>query len=361
VGIHKDVADRHSDTLQSFAVQQLLDGLSNSRDGAVILAGLYEASVGKASDGNGFYGSASQRDRAWWLGLKRKLYGWDKRWSEPLVCPKPLEGTPSSIIREGTLSQAGMKPDAHDKIDGILTEWYDNTNEAFAVCIARHGVVVIHKAYGIRDGKPMTLQTKSWMASTSKLLSGTLIMMLVDQGLMNLDDPIQDYLPALSGIETREPLTIRRLYNHTDDLDWHYGGGTNDMGERIGALLPLLNVGGQYRYSGTGMELACKALEAISGETLPMFFKKHLLDPLACENTTLTTASAQSRSVPLDLAKIGQMLLNKGCYGNMRFFSEATFGEMLPKPVIINQMPSKTEYGECSAFCLNPNQKSQGT
>jgi CubicO group peptidase (beta-lactamase class C family) len=110
-------------------------------------------------------------------------------------------------------------------------------------------------------------------------------------------------------------------------------------------LLPLLKVGREYRYNGTGMELTCKALEAISGETLPQFYKSHLLAPLGCENTDIGSASHDAHSVPLEMAKIGQMLMQKGAYGDKRFFSEATFEQMLPKPVIVGGEPGSQQYG----------------
>jgi len=311
--------------------------------GPVFLNWLHEKPAGATLDD--FYTRPRQLDRAWWLGLKRTLYGWDQRWPEPVVCPRPIEGAPAPVVREGTLEEAGMKDDTPEKLDDLLSEWADNSDEAFAVCVVRRGVIVHHEAYGERDDDDMEVDTKSWMASITKMLSGTLVMMLVDQGRMDLDDPIQDYLPALAGLHTNRPLTIRRLYNHSGDLDWHFGHHVNDMEERMTSIVPVLNVGAEYHYNGTGMELVCKALEAVSGETLPAFFKNHLLDPLGCENTDVGSASHDADSIPLDMARIAQMLLNKGAYGDMRFFSEATFEQMLPKPVIVNGQPGSTEYG----------------
>ena len=93
------------------------------------------------------------------------------------------------MVREGTLAEAGMKPDAAEKMDAVLTEWAPNDDQAFAVCVVRNGVIVLHKAYGTRDGKPMTVHTKSWMASITKTMSASIMWMLIDQGLVGLDDP----------------------------------------------------------------------------------------------------------------------------------------------------------------------------
>ena len=329
VGVSPQVLASQPQAVGEFVNGQILDTMERGDRLAKLLAGLYETRATDPKDD--FYLSPSQRDRQWWVGLKRKIYGWDKRFPKPVVCPRPIEGKPAPVVREGTLEQAGMKADAAGKIDAVLTAWSADTDEAFAVCVVRRGVIVLHKAYGRRDGTPMTVTTKSWMASTTKMLSGTLNMMLVDQGLIDLDDLVSKYLPPLGGLKTSKPLTIRHLYTHTSGLEWHWGNDANDMAERIAHLWPHLEVGKRFGYNGTGMELACKILEAVSGESLPSFYRQHLLGSLGCENTDVGSASHDAQSVPLDMARIAQMLLNKGAYGKMRFLSVKTFEKILPR------------------------------
>lgn len=92
------------------------------------------------------YDDAEVISRRWWVGLKRKLNGFDMKYPVPLVCPKPIEGKPAPVVREGTLQEAGMKPDTAGKIDTVLTQWSKEVDQAFAVCIVRYGVIAIHKA-----------------------------------------------------------------------------------------------------------------------------------------------------------------------------------------------------------------------
>ncbi|MFC1736580.1 serine hydrolase domain-containing protein, partial [Candidatus Hydrogenedentota bacterium] len=234
-----------------------------------------------------------------------------------------------TILREGTLDEAGMKPDAKAKIDGILKKWAGDTDEAFAVLVARHGVIVFHEAYGVRDDKPMTVDTWSWMASITKCVGSTLMMMCVDQGLVSLDDTVDKFFPSFRGVDVKTPMTVRNLYTHTTGL----GGGESrhhDFDEQVAGYYPLLDVGVRYEYSSGGMTLGGKVIEMVSGEALPMFYANHLLGPLGCTNTTVYGTNGDAQSVPMDMAKIAQMLLNKGAYGNMRFFSEDTFKQMLP-------------------------------
>jgi len=303
LGIPTAAVKAHAETISGLAaeilgrsVEDRTDHWYDTFDVAALLTGLQEA--GANADEGDFYTNPRQADRRWWLGLKRKIYGSDKKHPHPFSCPNPVKGDPAPVVHKGSLAEAGMKSDARRNIDRILRKWAADSDEAFAVCIVRHGVIVLHKAYGRRDGKRMTVDTKSWMASTTKMLSGTLMMMLVDQGLIDLEDPVDKHLPPLRGLKTNKPLTIRRLYNHTNGMDWHWGTHVNDMDERMAALLPFLQVGKAWAYNGTGMVLGCKILELVSGETLPDFYKNHLLDPLGCENTDVGSASHDAQSTP---------------------------------------------------------------
>ncbi len=321
------------------------DDLSSRDPGfAALLAGLAETDPAAAPAG--VTDDVYARDRQWWIGLKRKLYGMDERYPDPFVCPRPIEGNPAPMLREGTATEAGMKPDAVEKIDAVCQAWVAESGEAFAVCLVRNSVVFFHKAYGTRDGEPLTVTTPSWMASITKLMSGTLLMTLVDQGLVELDDTVDEYLPPFQGIEVETPLTIRHLYNHTHGLLDIWGDDMNDLEEVAAGYYPHQSVCKRWEYSGTGLSLGSKIIELISGEVLARFYRNHLLDPLGCTNTEVMGSSGDTFSTPLDMAKIGQMLLNRGAYGDKRFFSEETYKQMLPRtyPDLPGLMPG-LEYG----------------
>ena len=328
LGIAPEAAELYKKDVGDYLKWQMVNRFEESSEGAVMFAGLHEVDPAEAEAG--FYNNPWQRDRQWWVGLKRRLYGWNTKFPERYDCPYLAEEQLGAVVREGSAAEAGMKPDTAAQIDAMLQAWANDTAEAFAVCVVRHGVIVLHKAYGVRDGKPMTVDTKSWMASLTKLISGTLLMSFVDRGLISLDDEVGDYLPPLRDIKTNKPLLVKHLYTHTSGLSWHWGAEDNDMEERIAALLPHLEVGVKYSYNGTGMNLGSKIMEAISGESLPSLYRNHLLGPLGCNGTDIADGGGGARSIPLDMAKIGQMLLNKGAYGRMRFMSPETFEKMLP-------------------------------
>jgi len=332
MGIEADVLGEQSRVVGTHLKWRFHDGFYRDSGSAALLAGLHETrpGAGAASVADDVYA----QDRQWWVGLKRKLYGTEKLYPDAFVCPRPLEGEPAPVLREGSAADAGMKGDAVDRIDAVCRAWAEDSDEAFAVCIARHGVVFFHKAYGERDGRPMTVTTKSWMASLTKLMSGTLMMMLVDQSLVSLDDRVDTYLLPLRDIEVETPLTIRHLYTHTNGLWEHWGDDMHDLEEVVAGYYPHLEVGQRYEYNGVGFALGGKVVEAVTGEAIPQFYKNHLLGPLGCASTDVVGTSGDADSVPMDVARIGQMLLNRGAYGTMRFFSEETFKQILPEKLV---------------------------
>ncbi len=304
-------------------------GVDHDPNVVALLAGLFESKPSRRRVTT--QNDVLAQDRQWWVGLKRKLYGMDRAYPAAFICPKPTGGAPATVLREGTEEEAEVTPGSVTAIDALLHEWAADTNEAFAVCLARHGVIYLHRAYGRRDRRRLTITGKSWVASITKLLSGAVIMMLVDQGLVDLDDPVGKFLPAFGGIPVETPLTIRHLFTHTSGLWGHWGDGLHDFEQLIAGYYPYLQVGKGFEYNGAGLALAGKIVELISGEALPQFYQSHLLAPLGCQHLEVLTMSGGARSAPLDLARIAQMLLNRGAYGDLRFFSEETFQQMMPQ------------------------------
>lgn len=331
----------HQPSVSFFLKRAFEQSLRDDMNSAVLLAALHEhqgdaAPVTRAND-------AQAQDRQWWVAQKRRMNGMAAVYPEPVVCPRVSPGPSAPVLREGTPEEAGMTPGAVEAIDAACQAWSEASNEPFAVCLARDGVVFYHKAFGTRYGEPMTVKTKSWMASITKLLSGALMMTLVDQGRVDLDAPLDQYLPALRGIPVATPLTVRHLYTHTNGLLLgiqppnyyadHWGDEFHDLDEIVAEYYPYLEVGKAHGYNGVGYALAGKVIESVSGEAIPQYFQNHLLGPLGCEHTEVIDTSARAFSVPMDIAKFGQMLLNRGRYGDMEFFSEETFEKMMPRPL----------------------------
>jgi CubicO group peptidase (beta-lactamase class C family) len=129
-------------------------------------------------------------------------------------------------------------------------------------------------------------------------------------------------------------LTIHHLFTHTSGLaldDWPgWSDDLHDVPERITAYYDRLRVGQEWAYGGTGNILGGKVFEMVTGTAIPQAYHKHLFGPLCCTGTEVADTHGGAFSIPLDMAKFGQMLLNRGSYGKWRFFREETFQKMLP-------------------------------
>jgi CubicO group peptidase (beta-lactamase class C family) len=124
-------------------------------------------------------------------------------------------------------------------------------------------------------------------------------------------------------------MTIRQLYTHQNGLTGNWGDEIHDTEEIVAGYYSEVDVG-NFSYNGVGFALGGKIIEAVSGEALPYFAKRHLLDPLGMVHTQFTCSSYGARSTAQDMARLGQLFLNHGKYGEQEFFREPTYGQMLP-------------------------------
>jgi CubicO group peptidase (beta-lactamase class C family) len=323
-GIDPQVAGQATDLADLLKVS-LADRDQRSDAVAVLLASLSQRTAAAAVTPNT---DAAAANVQWWAGLKRKLSGADTAYPP---FDRPLTTTqPARVLRAGTTQEAGMTERGMQIVDQVLQSWAADSDEPFDVCIARHGVIVLHKAYGFRDGKPMTTDTPSRMASLTKLLGGTCMMMAVDQNLIDLDARVDQYLCEFQNVPVVTPLTVRHLYTHTAGMWDHWGDDQADLEQQVAEYYPLLHVGQKYDYNGMSLALGARVLERVTGESLPTVYARRLFGPLGLRHTTAATASWDAQSTAYDMAVVGQMLLNGGSYGSYTFMSPATRDRMLP-------------------------------
>lgn len=337
-GVKEEAVNRNAGLLKRLLGEGKFGEWAARPQAARALAGLYLTR--DFTPGASKWDDALALERQWWVDIKcKRLYPGVRALGARFAGPTEIKGPPAQVLREGTEEEAGFKKGTAARLDAVLQQFAKDTDHAFAVCLVRKGVIVLHKAYGERDGKPMAVDTPSWMASVTKTMSASLMLQLIGQGVVKPSDPVERYYPALAGLRKgKRPLTIHHLYTHTSGLTMDGFPGWNDdlhdVPERIAAYADLLRVGEEWSYTGTGNMLGTKALELLTGKAAPQAYHEYLLKPLGCTNTHVTDTHAGAFSVPLDMAKFAQMLLNRGAYGKWRFFPEETFtGLMLPGPL----------------------------
>lgn len=167
---------------------------------------------------------------------------------------------------------------------------------------------------------PMPADAMFWIASTSKPMTATALMMLVDEGKVSLDDPVERYLPEFKGQKVRprqhisnpdaqissgvpvvaplakasHPIRVREILSHTSGLPFRslVQPGALDLlplkdQVRSFAAEPLLSQPGtEYSYSNEGLDTAARIIEVVSGMPYERFMQQRLFDPLGMKDTT---------------------------------------------------------------------------
>jgi CubicO group peptidase (beta-lactamase class C family) len=184
------------------------------------------------------------------------------------------------------------------------------------VVIGHSGKIVFLQAYGSRklagepglDGspapaEPMTEDTIFDMASLTKsLATATAVMQLYEQGKVQIDDPVQKYLPDFNTANDpqRAKVTVRMLLTHTSgaagDVElkdpWGLARPDKTEGIRRALTTPLESVpGGAFRYSDINFILLGALIERVTGEAEDDYVQQNVFAPLAMEDTRYLPAA----------------------------------------------------------------------
>jgi CubicO group peptidase (beta-lactamase class C family) len=154
----------------------------------------------------------------------------------------------------------------------------------------------------LADKTPIRPDAVFWIASMSKSLTGTAVMMLVDEGKLSLDDPVEKYLPEFKGQMVREgdrpprppthPITVREIMDHTSGLVLAGDKSlkrTHSLEDDVAqyAARPLRREPGTtYEYNNCGIDTGGRIIEVIGGMPYAEFMQKRLFDPLGMKDTT---------------------------------------------------------------------------
>ena len=331
LGIEQQALKKHGGTVSAFVQQQILASFSRDDSAAVLLAGLRETKATPTD--SAYYTSPDQLDRRWWVGLKRRLYRFKEKKRKRIICPLPEPGKVAPAIRRDSLKEAGMKRDAVETIDRVLSDWVAHTDEPFSVCVARHGVIVLSRTYRPRGVKVSSVPGRWPITGLDPMMTGLIMTVLAEQEFVKLDDRVDKYLPMLRRAKTDTRLTVRHLCTYTAGIHGDIDPAAKDFEERVACLLPYADVGARFDTNSLDATLAASVIEAVTGESYPDFCRARILAPLNCHHTELGDYARPARSTPADMATLSQLLLNKGRYSLFRYFKEDSFSELQPRPL----------------------------
>ncbi len=273
----------------------------------------------------------------------------------------------------------------------------NHTLAGAVMLVASSDRVLSLEAVGYMDisrKRPMRTDDLFWIASQSKPITATALMMLVDEGKVNVDDPVEKYLPEFKGQWVKaeqdsehvllkrpvHPITVRDVLSHTSGLPFSspLEKPTLDLlpleaRVRSYAMLPLeFEPDSKYQYANSGINTAGRIIEVVSGMPYAQFLDERLFKPLKMKDTTFWPNAKQvqrlAKSYKADAAKTGleettvtqlrypltdrsrepmpagglfstasdmarfcQMILNGGTLDGKRYLSEAAVKQMTSK------------------------------
>ena len=276
-------------------------------------------------------------------------------------------GLPLKAPKAVGMSSARLAKIDHVVERGISAGGYPGA----AVVVGRRGAAVMEKGFGKlswEDGSPRVSASRTIydLASLTKVVGTTTgLMILYDQGKIQLDDPVSKYIPQFSGGD-KDKVTIRMLLEHRSGLPagrdlWRIAHTPQEARDAVISTPLVYEPNSRYVYSDLGADMLGFIVEAVSGQRLDTFLEQHVFEPLGMTDTFFVPADslkdriaptevAPPRGYPLqgevhdenafalggvaghaglfssaaDLAVFAQMMLDGGAYNGVRIVSDST-------------------------------------
>ena len=204
------------------------------------------------------------------------------------------------------INTGDLKLDGYDQyVEKAMKDW---NVQGFAVAIVKNGKIVFAKGYGLRDVKnnlPVTPQTLFAIGSCTKAFTSASVCLLVDDGKVDFDKPVIEYLPTFRLFDdyVTMHITPRDLLCHRSGLPRHdlvwYGAddlSRKDLFDRLKYLEPSKGFREVWQYQNGMFMTAGYLVEQISGQSWESFVQKKILDPLEMKSTNFSIYDMQKAS-----------------------------------------------------------------
>lgn len=183
-----------------------------------------------------------------------------------------------------------------ERVDALFAPLSVGTQPGVAVMVIQDGEIVHKAGYGYANIEKKTLidsNTAFRLGSVSKQFTAMVIMQLAEQGKLDYDDPVGQYVPELA---VYEGVTIRHLLTHTgglpdyyDEIDTSQGMPTNaDAATFLGQMAsPVFPPGERYEYSNPGYDMLPNIVEGASGIGFVEHSQQHIFDRLGMSSSLI--------------------------------------------------------------------------
>jgi CubicO group peptidase (beta-lactamase class C family) len=274
-------------------------------------------------------------------------------------------------LRPGDPASVGISRAGLDRVNALLESEVRHGLGAASILIARQGTIVLHKGFGHLSPDPGSSKVEPdsvyIVASITKPVTATALMMLVERGKVSLADPVSTYLPEFTGGE-KSKVRVLDLLAHTSGMPDMLPENTElrrahaPLGKFVNRsyTTPLLfTPGTAFRYQSMGILLAAEIVAKLSGMPLREFERTEIFEPLGMQHSALglggmriadtvrvqdsgeTSWNSNSEywrnmghpwggmhTTTLDLSILLQTFLNKGAYSGKRILSPLTVKAM---------------------------------
>jgi len=186
-----------------------------------------------------------------------------------------------------------------------------------AIGIVKDDQILYLRGFGVADpyGRLVTPQTPFRLASVSKTITTLAIMQLVEAGKIELDAPVQRYLPwfrvrvePMPGQDESSTITVRHLLYHTSGIPQSAGNDNFFNGDLSDAALEnnvrqltrvALNrpVGTTYQYANLNYEVLGLIVQAVSGQSYEAYIQEHLFTPLSIHGSFTSQDEARAHGL----------------------------------------------------------------
>ncbi len=296
-------------------------------------------------------------------------------------------------------AQANQVPDksnldnSYQQIDRYIEDQLKALNIPGASLAVIEGDRIVHvQGFGVSgpEGKAPTAQTPFYICSLTKSFTALAVMQMVEAGKIDVEAPIQHYLPwfTLTDPQVAAQITVRHLLNQTSGFTtatyWKTlvnfddsADATEKQARELATFKPNRPVGSKFEYSNTNYNLLGLIIEAASGEKYADYVQNHIFTPLSMTHTYTSKALARQNGlssgyiswfgvpiavpdlpIPIGSLPSGQIIssakdmahyliaqLNGGRYGEAQILSAEGIAAMHSPATDATTMGEKMDYG----------------
>ncbi|MDG1331167.1 MAG: serine hydrolase [Crocinitomicaceae bacterium] len=202
----------------------------------------------------------------------------------------------------GLNASAQELPGLSKKMDELFFKEDGNNRPGYSIAVIKDNEPIYQRSIGqinVKKQIPFTENSTFAIASCTKQFTGFSILLLEQEGKLNLNDDVRNYIPELP--EFKETVKIKHLLSHTSGIRDHIVLLSWEKKQRVkyytfkGTIQGIkkysklsFSPGENFAYSNTGFVLLAMIIERVSGQTAQAFMKERIFDPLGMNDTNLT-------------------------------------------------------------------------